>query len=111
MSIFKTAMLSAVSALSLTTAAYAADDVAAADAVDETNVAATVAELERLGQELAQRRRARLQALRQLDAEGKLDGDAAADLALLLATLVVPNVAHLLAEQAATLDRLRDVAR
>lgn len=35
MSIFKTAMLSAVSALSLTTAAYAADDVAAADAVDE----------------------------------------------------------------------------
>lgn len=84
---------------------------AAADAVDETNVATTVAELERLGQELAQRRRARLQALRQLDAEGKLDGDAAADLALLLATLVVPNVAHLLTEHAATLDRLRDVAR
>lgn len=80
---------------------------AVSDAVTGATVAQAVAELARLGTELAAQREQRLLALQALDGKGVAGGEATADLGLLLAATLVPDLAGFLAEQAAVLAELR----
>ncbi|MBX3464600.1 MAG: hypothetical protein KF830_15635 [Planctomycetes bacterium] len=82
---------------------------AVGDAVTEESVERAVEECERLG--TGPRRQERLVVLQGLDGTGRAGVDAAADLGLLLATLLVPDLSGFPREQAAALAALRALAR
>jgi alkaline phosphatase D len=81
------------------------------DGLPDEPDAARLAELDRRIAELVARRRERKEPLEALRRDGKPGADAAADLGLLLATMLVPSLPQLHQEQADVLERLRAAVR